>query len=179
MRFDAPETYAPVIAGVAAVFMIVRFTRINKIRRLRLGWLWATPAILMLATGALLWQLPPKGLEWLWLAVAFALGGVIGWQRGRMMTITIDPDTHELNQKASMLTVMILLGLVAVRYLMKAGLEAEADLLHLSAAFITDVFVVFAVGIVVITRLEMFIRARRMLVDARAAGQVVGEARLP
>lgn len=179
MRFHEPATYGPVIAAVAAAFMIIRFLRVNKTRRLRLERLWMTPAILMLAAAALLWQLPPKGVEWLWLALAFAFGGVIGWQRGRLMSITIDPDTHELNQKASMVALLVLFGLIAVRYLIKAGLEAEADLLNLSATFITDVFVVFAVGIVAITRLEMFIRARRMLVEARAAAQVVSLSRLP
>lgn len=170
----SPQTMGPLIGvGVAAAFMIFRMTRGQTSRPLRLEWLWVMPAVLLLATGALLWQMPPRGLEWLWLALAFALGGAIGWQRGRMMKITVDPETHDLNQQASPAAILFLVALVAVRYGLREGLSAEAEAWHLSAAFLTDVFVVFALGILSVTRLEMFIRARRLLADAKAAGRIV------
>jgi membrane protein CcdC involved in cytochrome C biogenesis len=96
-----------------------------------------------------------------------------------MMTITVDPETHELNQSASPLAILFLLGLMVVRIGMKEGLAAEASTLHLSAAFLTDVFVVFAMGLLTVTRVEMFIRARRMLDEARSAGKLVSLRPLP
>lgn len=168
-----PQTVGPLIGiSIAAVIMFFRFGR-GRTRKLRLEWMWIMPAILLFAAASLIWQFPPTGIEWLWLAIAFAIGGAIGWQRGRMMTITVDPETHELNQSASPLAILFLLGLMVVRMGMKQGLEAEAGALHLSAAFVTDVFVVFAMGLLTVTRVEMFIRARRMLENARAAGKLV------
>lgn len=170
----SPQTMGPLIGvGVAAAFMIFRLTRARKSKPLKLEWLWVLPLVLLLATGALLWQMPPRGLEWLWLALAFALGGAIGWQRGRMMKITVDPETHDLNQQASPAAIVFLVALVAVRYGLREGLSAEAEAWHLSAAFLTDVFVVFAMGILSVTRLEMFLRARRLLAEAKAAGRIV------
>lgn len=173
MNFNDPQTLGPLIGiSIAAVVMFFRFGR-GRSRKLRLELMWIMPAIILLGAGSLLWQFPPRGLEWLWLAVAFAIGGAIGWQRGRMMTITVDPVTHELNQSASPLAILFLLGLMIVRIGMKQGLEAEAGALHLSAAFVTDVFVIFAMGLLTVTRVEMFIRARRMLDDVRSAGKLV------
>lgn len=170
----SPQTAGPLIGiGVAAAFMIFRLTRAQKSRPLKLEWMWILPVVLLLATGALLWQFPPSGLEWLWLALAFTIGGAIGWQRGRMMKITVDPQTHALNQQASPAAIIFLLALVGVRYAMREGLSAEAQAWHLSAAFLTDVFVVFAFGLISLTRIEMFIRARRLLEEARAAGKIV------
>lgn len=174
MNFSDPKTFGPLIGiGFAAAFMIFRLARAQKSRPLKLEWMWILPAVLLLATGSLLWQLPPHGLEWLWLVLAFAVGGAIGWQRGRMMKITVDPETHALNQQASPAAIIFLLALVAVRYAMREGLSAEAQAWRLSAAFLTDVFVVFAFGLLSLTRIEMFVRARRLLDDARSAGKVV------
>lgn len=164
------QTIGPLIGiSIALFFMTLRLFRARQAKPLRLEWLWVMPAILLLAAGALIWQMPPRGLEWLWLAVALGVGAGVGWQRGRMMTITVDPETHALNQQASPAAIVFLIALVGVRYLLKEGLSAEAEAWHLSAAFLTDVFVVFAVGLLTATRVEMFVRARRMLAEARTA----------
>jgi NAD/NADP transhydrogenase beta subunit len=166
----SPQTIGPLIGIVVfGAVMAFRFSRARKARPLKLEWMWVLPAVLVLATASLLWQMPPHGFEWAWLVLAFAIGGAIGWYRGRMMTITVDPATHDLNQQASPAALIFLVALVAVRYALREGLSAEAQAWHLSAAFLTDVFVVFAMGLLSVTRLEMFIRARRLLTDARAA----------
>lgn len=169
MTLDVSGRLAPLIGlGVFAAVMIFRFSKARKARPLKLEWMWVLPAFLMLATGALLWQMPPRGLEWLWLVLASAIGGAVGWQRGRMMQITVDPQSHALNQQASPAALMLLVALVAVRYALHEGLSAEAQAWHLSAAFLTDVFVVFAMALLTVARLEMFLRARRLLAHARA-----------
>lgn len=174
MNFRDPQTMGPLIGmAIAAFFIGLRFFRARKPKPLKLEWLWVMPAILIVATGALIVQFPPHGWEWGGLVLAFAIGGAIGWQRGRMMTITVDPETHDLNQQASPAALLFLIGLIAVRYLLREGLHAEAGALHLSAAFVTDVFVVFALGLLTLTRVEMFIRARRLLDEARSAGKLV------
>jgi hypothetical protein len=89
------------------------------------------------------------------------------------MAITVDPQTHMLNQQASPAAMIFLVVLVAIRFGLRSVLTEEAGALHVSAAFVTDVFVVFAVGLLAVTRLEMFLRARRLLDEARAAGKIV------
>lgn len=168
MDFRDPETLGPIIGIViVAAVMGFRLIRGQKPRPLKLEWMWLMPAVLVFVAGSLVWQMPPKGLEWLWLAIALLVGAAIGWQRGRMMAITVDPETHALNQQASPAAMIFLLGLVGVRYLLREGLQVEAQAWHLSVAFVTDVFVVFALGLLTVSRLEMFLRARRLLEAAR------------
>lgn len=170
MDFGDPKTVGPIIGIV--IFLAIfgwRMSRARRQRPLKLEWMWVMPLILVLAAGSLLWQFRPQGLEWLWLALVFAVGGAIGWQRGRMMTITVDPETHDLNQQASPAAMILLVGLVAIRFGLRSVLTEEAGVLHLTVNFITDAFVVLAVGLLTITRLEMFLRARKLLAQARAA----------
>ncbi|MFZ4606966.1 MAG: CcdC protein domain-containing protein [Caulobacter sp.] len=165
-----PNVIGPLVGVLVLVAVMgLRLARANTARPLKLEYLWIMPAVLLAMTGLLIWQMPPQGLEWLWLAVAFAIGGAIGWQRGRMMAISIDPETHALSQTQSRAAVLFLLAIVAVRFGLREVLTGEASALHLSLAFVTDVFVVFAVGLLGVTRLELFIRARRLLTEARAA----------
>ncbi|MDP1631612.1 MAG: DUF1453 family protein [Caulobacter sp.] len=170
MNFRDPEVLGPLI-GVAILIVVMgfRLAGAGKAKPLKLEFMWILPVWLVAITTLLLWQMPPRGLEWLWLSVAFAAGAALGWQRGRMMQITIDPQTHALNQLTSRAALIFLLALVVVRLGLRSVLTEEAAALHLSAAFLTDVFVVFAVGMLGVTRLEMFLRARKLLADARAA----------
>lgn len=169
MDFSNPQTFGPLI-GIA-IFLVIfgfRMTRARQQRRLRLEWLWITPVILIVLAGFLLWQFRPQGLEWLWLTVIFGIGGAIGWWRGRMMTITVDPVTHDLNQQASPAAMFLLVGLVVIRMGLRTVLTEEASVLHLTVNFITDAFVILAIGLLTVTRLEMFLRARKLLDEARA-----------
>lgn len=168
--FQDPQVVSTAIAVVVIMaVMAFRFSRANTARPLKLEFLWIMPAWLIVVTGLLLWQMPPHGQEWLLLAVAFLIGGALGWQRGRMMAITVDPETHNLSQTTSRAALVFLVGLVVLRFGLRTVLTEEASVLHLSIAFITDVFVVFAVGLLGVTRLEMFLRASRLLAEARAA----------
>jgi hypothetical protein len=75
------------------------------------------------------------------------------------MRINIDPETHELNQQASPAAMLFILVLIVIRQ----GLRMEAGTMGFNAAFLTDLLVLFALGLFSATRLEMFLRARRML----------------
>ena len=160
------------VVGIALVLVVVglRARRSMKARRLRLEWLWITPAVIMAIGAVMLMEFPPREADLPWLVGAVVLGAALGWQRGRMMTITVDPQTHELNQSASPMAAIFLLLLVVVRTGMRSALTTEA---HVSTVLITDGFILFAVGLLVMTRLEMFIRARRLLYEARATKLVL------
>jgi hypothetical protein len=86
-----------------------------------------------------------------------------------MMHIVIDPDTHALNQKASPAALVFIVVLLLVRFGLRGALTSEAQAWHISINMITDAFLVMTVAIFGMTRIEMFIRAQRLLTEAREA----------
>jgi NAD/NADP transhydrogenase beta subunit len=156
------------IAVVAVVFAL-RFRGMNRERRLKLELLWIMPTLLVAAMVAALLQFPPHGLDWLWLAAILAVGAAIGWWRGKLMPITIDPETHLLNTKPSPAAILFLLGLFVVRFALRALIESEASAWHINAALVTDGFIVLGVSLLAVSRVEMALRAWGLLREARAA----------
>jgi len=162
--------YAPLIGVVLiAAVLLFRMRRLAQSRPLKLEWLWVTPTLLLVLTAVVMVQSPPVGLAWLWLAGAFVLGGGLGWYRGKMMHITVDPETHALSSKASAAALIFIVVLVVIRYGLRVVAEGEMRAWRLSAFLITDIFMAFAVGVFGVQRLEMWLRARRLLAEARAA----------
>jgi hypothetical protein len=158
-----------VTALVIVVVFALRMRRMTRSQPLKLERLWIVPAVFAVLAGLLLVQAPPQGMDWAWLAIALAIGGGLGWVRGSTMAIAVDPETHALNTKASPAAMIFLVALIAFRYVARSALANEATVLHLTAAFITDVTLSFAVGLLSVQRLEMAIRARRLLAAAKAA----------
>jgi membrane protein CcdC involved in cytochrome C biogenesis len=136
----------------------------SKMRPLKLETLWVVPVLYLAVAVMMFFQLPPAG----WVAVASAIGLVLGaafgWQRGKMMQIHVDPETHALNQKASPAAMFFLIALILVRMGAKTILGAESNV---SPAMLTDPLIAFALGMFTLQRVEMYRRARRLLDEAR------------
>jgi membrane protein CcdC involved in cytochrome C biogenesis len=147
------------------VIMTLRMRRMGRMRPLKLGSLWVVPAIYAVVAALMFVQLPPTG----WTAIASIVGVVIGagvgWQRGKMMHIQVDPETHALNQKASPAAMIFLIALIIVRTLARSVLGQAGGL---SPAMLTDPLIGFALGMFTLTRLEMYLRAKRLLAKAQA-----------
>ncbi|MBO9709572.1 MAG: DUF1453 family protein [Caulobacter sp.] len=154
---------------VVAVIFALRFRSMNRERRLKLEFMWVLPALMLLGAAALFAQVTPHGMDWLWLAAIFAAGAVIGWWRGKLIPITIDPETHLLNTKPSPAAILFLLALFVVRFGLRTLLESEAQAWHVNAVLLTDGFMVLGVGLFAVSRLEMALRAWNLLREARAA----------
>jgi hypothetical protein len=161
-----------VVGGLFVLLIIaLRVRRMGRAQRLKLEWLWVVPTLMSAAAAATLVHMPPASGDWPWLVLALAVGAGFGWLRGATMAITVDPQTHELNMKATPQALFLLAGLFIVRFAMRGAImDGAAASWHLSAVFITDLFIVFAVGLFAVQRLEMALRARRLLAEARAAG---------
>lgn len=171
MRVDAGPgwlSYAIPIA-IAAVVLGLRMRALSRPRRLRLETLWIVPALYLGVAVAMFWSAPPSLLGWLAAAGALVPGIAFGWQRGRMMAISVDPDTHALSQRGSPLAVFFLLVLIVLRGGLRAAALRAPGGWHLDAAVMTEALVAFALGMFGATRLEMFLRARRLL-DATRIG---------
>jgi membrane protein CcdC involved in cytochrome C biogenesis len=156
-------TYAISIV-VIIIVLAFRMRRMGKMRPLKLETLWVVPALYLAIAALMFFQLPPTG----WVAIAsgigLLLGAAFGWQRGKMMHIHVDPETHALNQTASPAAMFFLIALIVVRMGAKTILGAEANV---SPAMLTDPLIAFALGMFSLQRVEMYLRARRLLDEAR------------
>lgn len=148
--------------AIFAVIFAFRIRRMSRERPLKLEQLWIVPAIYLVLVAVTFATTPPHPLGWALSVVALAVGGALGWQRGKAMRITVDPATHRLNHRASPLAMLILVALVGVRM----ALRVEGSRLHLDAVLVTDVMLAFALGLFAATRAEMYLRGRRLLDQA-------------
>ena len=153
-------------AVVIAVVFALRWRRMSRPTPLRLERLWIFPAVYAVVAVGLFVATPPVGWGWAFCTGALVVGAALGWQRGKLMRITIDPDTHALNQAGSPAALLFLLVLVVVRSGARAALSGD-NALHLNALAVTDMLVALALGLFTATRVEMYLRAKRMLDEAR------------
>jgi hypothetical protein len=159
--------YYLVLVVVVVGVLALRMRRLGRSRPLRLERLWIVPVLFAAMMAVLLVQAPPRGLDWLPLGLALTVGAGLGWVRGRTMAIAVDPQTHALNVRASPAAMVFLVALVAIRYGLRSALAGEAGALHLSAALLADLFLMFALGLVGAQRIEMALRASRLLAAHR------------
>jgi chromate transport protein ChrA len=120
-----------ITAVVIGIVFAVRWRRMSVAKPLKLERLWIFPAIYAAVTLYMFAMYPPHGLAWLFCALALVMGAALGWQRGKLMRITINPDSHALNTTS------------------------------------TDMLVALALGLFTTQRIEMYLRAKRMLETAR------------
>src|SRR5262249_60759017 len=97
-------------------------------------------------TALTLWQAPPGMNDAPWLAGVAVLGAIVGWYRGKMMRITVDPKTHALSQAASPLALLFLVAVFALRYGLRYVLGEEAHAWGISLNLLADAPMVFAVA---------------------------------
>ncbi|RYF91102.1 MAG: DUF1453 family protein [Caulobacteraceae bacterium] len=156
------QTYGPLIGiGIAAVVMLLR-ARGGKAKPMNVVTMWIVPALLFAGFVAVTATSHIHGLDYAWVIAAFAVGAALGWQRGRMMPIHIDPDTGKPMIKTSVAALLFILALMAARLVLRQVLEGSAASLHINPLLVTDAFMALAVGLLGVARIEMFIRARRL-----------------
>jgi len=149
---------------IIAVVMAMRLRKMGQMRPLKLGGLFVLPILYLVVAGIMFVQLPPTGWVAIACGAALVIGAAIGWQRGKMMHIEVDPETLELNQRASPAAMFFLIALVIVRMGARAILGQDSDV---SPAMLTDPLIAFALGMFTLTRAEMYLRAKRLLEEAR------------
>lgn len=160
-------TYA-ITAVVIAVVMALRWRRMRQVRPLKIEQLWIVPAIFAVAAATTFAVTPPHGLAWLFCLFALVLGAALGWQRGRMMLLAVDPATHRLNQTGSPAAMLFLIALVVVRTVARSAATMRGGVLGLDPIAVTDMMMALALGLFAAQRMEMYLRGRRLLAEARA-----------
>ena len=157
-------------AVILLVVMYFRFRNVSQSRRLRIGTLAIAPVYLATISAVTIWFLRPSGFDWAWMAVALALGGVLGWYRAKMMHIAVDPATQTLQMKMSPWALIFLVALLVIRMGLRFEIMQNAAAWHVSINLATDGLVVFALGLLGVQSLEMFIRGRKLLAEAKNGG---------
>jgi CcdC-like protein len=159
----ASNVYSLLISAlVIGVVLFFRARRMSVKRPLNLGALWIMPAVFLAASVLTLAQFPPRGFDWLWLAVALLLGAALGWQRGRLMKIWVEPETGKLMSRGSGWALVFLVVLIVLRMALREGLVMEANSGAIDMGLINGAFVVFALGLFGMQRGEMALRGRRI-----------------
>ena len=95
-----PQTLMPLLVMVPLVALMI--WRNRKGRRVRVETLWIRPLILLTVAGVAVSQ--TKGATAVLvtaMVAALAAGAGLGWLRGRMTRITVDPETHLATGQAS------------------------------------------------------------------------------
>ena len=165
MSHDDLLRYALMGAAIA-VALFIRIRRIGRTQRLRIGTLWIIPTIFAALGAAILWQFPPSAWGWLWIALGFAAGAGVGWQRGRLVEVGIDSEGR-LTQRSSPGALVFLGLLFALRWILHRLVELGDTRWHLGAMLITNIFLAFAVGVLSLYRVELWARARRLQREKR------------
>jgi len=169
MQHPAPNmgmwTYLIPLIAIGLVIL-----RNSQARRLRVETLWIMPVVIIVLIGLALSQ---EGMPTpLFMAIdiaALAAGAVLGWWRGRLTNITVNPETHDLTSRASPIGMLLILGIFALRYGIRMYASQGAASSGLPVNAIADAALVVTVGLVCAQRLEIALRASRLLAEARAA----------
>ncbi|HXA38483.1 MAG TPA: hypothetical protein VNW53_05740 [Phenylobacterium sp.] len=163
-----PPNAQPVALLIPLVVIGLVILRNSRARRLRIESLWIAPVMILVLVGlALSQQGAPSPLMLGVDIAALAIGAGLGWWRARFTNITVDPASHELTSRASPMGMLVILALFAVRYGVRMYGAQNAGALGLSANAVADGALVISVGLVCAQRLEIALRASRLLNEAR------------
>jgi hypothetical protein len=151
---------------IPLLVMIIVVRRSLRARRVRVATLWIAPVIFAAVTVVALAAAPPPDLAWAaGLVAALAAGAGLGWMRGRHTHLSVDPATGQLTSRATPLAVLlfafIFLARTSLRLALTTNPMAAATSDH-RIPLVTDLFLVFALGMVAAQRLEIWRKARAL-----------------
>jgi hypothetical protein len=147
-----------------AIIVAIRLRRTGLERPMSLRSMWIAPGLYLLAVTILVAKNPPTASSWMVALVALALGAALGWQRGQLFDLRLDPSTGRLLKRRSPAAVLLLGGVIALRFIAGGLLGAPASMEPGSSAMLlTDVTMAFLLGLLGFTRIELYVRARRLL----------------
>ena len=165
-------TLIPIVVAMGVVIL-----RNARARRLRIEAMWIAPVILVALIGLALFgeSTARGGLAMTPLNVGLdvagvAIGAALGWWRARFTNITIDPATHELTSQASPVGMVVIIGILVLRTVVRTYAAQSSGPLGQWGPPLTDALLMMSVGLVCAQRLEIYLRASRLLAEARASG---------
>jgi hypothetical protein len=148
-----------------AVILAIRLRRTSWERPISLRSMWIAPGLYLLAVTAVIVKSPPTPIGWTAALFALLLGGALGWQRGRLFDLRLDSSTGTLLKRRPPAAVLLLGGVIALRFIAGGLLGVVPASLSpgSTAMLLTDVTMGFLLGLLGFTRVELYVRARRLL----------------
>ena len=158
------------------VAVVVIALRNRRPRRLRLEAMWIRPLIFLVLIGLTFTatSTPTDAASLSIMVLALILGVAAGWVRGGLMRIDVHPETHDITARASPVGMLFILAVLTVRVFIRSS-ASQTTLGGLSAAAIADALILFAAAMMITQSVEMFLRARRLLGEAKAASLPPGD----
>ncbi|PLK25592.1 CcdC protein domain-containing protein [Novosphingobium sp. TH158] len=147
---------------IAAFVMILRWRSIKTPVPLHPQRMWLGPVVLAALVGFALYVVPPGGQGWAVFALGIVLGLAVGWQRGRMMRMEVDPGSGQIMVRQSPAAFLFILALFFLKRLFLpqgGGQPSGAYAGPPALPLFTDALLGFALGMVIGMRLEMWRRA--------------------
>ena len=162
----------PVLIPLVVLGLV--FLRARRPRRVRLELMWIAPVVIVALIAAGVAFTPHRAaftlVDFAVFALALAVGGAVGWLRAKAVRLTVDPATHELTSATSPIGLVIILAVFLVRFgLRSAATGVQAGAAGLDPAVVADAFLLLAAGLVGGQRVEIAIRARKLIAAARPA----------
>jgi hypothetical protein len=163
------QLFLPILILLPVLYF--RLRRMTRAQPLKLGRLWIRPAIILAVTALALFAPPPGQhairhllpLDWTWLVLAGAVGGVAGWYWGRTMAIEVHPEDGTLMIRGGQAAIVVLGMLILFRMGLRTGLAVEGRAWHLDVLLLSDASIVFTAALFTVRSIEMYIRARRVM----------------
>jgi hypothetical protein len=159
------------VFGVGLTLLIVigsMALRNRRPRKLTLEGMWVRPLIffVLVAFTLAIAPIPDGPVAMSILAVALIMGCAVGWLRGSLMKIEVSSSTHTITAQASVIGMVFILAILALRMTLRS---AETMVAGVPAAAVADGLILFAGAMMITQTIEMFLRARRLLNEARTA----------
>jgi hypothetical protein len=165
----ATAPYWTSVVPLVAIGLVI--LRNSRARRLRIETIWVMPVVILALVGlSFTAQGMPTPLMLGLDIAALVIGAALGWWRARFTHISVDPATHQLTSRASPIGMLVILAIFALRYAVRLYAPQGASALGVPAIAIADALLIITVGLVCAQRLELALRATRLLAEARAGG---------
>ena len=157
-----------IVPLVVGAIVLRRAMRAQKPQTVRTTRLWIFPSLLLFVTVMSLWHEGfPGFVAALVFVAAGAAGGAIGWFRVHTLEFSVDKESGKVSARASQLGALLIVGLIALRYLAdyavkQFGLNAGGNLVHA-----TDATLIFSSAMLMARSAHTWIRARALIAAHR------------
>lgn len=159
---DPYSTFIPLV--VIAIIIALRARRVGKDRPFSLARNWIVPGVALVVVAGLLASHPPGLLGWGILVLAAVLGAPLGWHRGKLTHLSVDPDSGALLMRPSVAALVLMVAVIALRQAAKYVMMQDPASSHGERLWLfSDGMIGFALGMIFAFRTELWLRARRLL----------------
>ncbi|HLY06266.1 MAG TPA: hypothetical protein VKR31_11020 [Rhizomicrobium sp.] len=157
----------PLLIGA---LLLRRALRVQKPQTVRTTRMWIFPGLLLVVTVMSLWHEGFPGiLVTLVFIAAAAAGAAIGWFRVHTLEFSLDAESGKVSARATQLGAVLIVGLIAIRYLGDYAIKAFGFTAGLKFLHATDATLVFSTSMLVARSVHTAIKARALIAAHRAA----------